>query len=122
VKQEQALDVLAGKVAPVDQLVVSTQVLLEFYAVATRKLTRPLDHATAQRALERLLGFRLVAPSPRAVVDATELSDVHGISIWDALIVRAARVAACDRILTEDLSDGSVIAGIRIENPFANAR
>lgn len=52
------------------------------------------------------------------VLSAIDLHLIHGISFWDALIVRCARVAGCKRLLTEDLSHGQVIDGIRIENPF----
>jgi predicted nucleic acid-binding protein len=34
------------------------------------------------------------------------------------LIVQAAKRAGCDEILTEDLTDGQTIEGIRIRNPF----
>jgi len=40
------------------------------------------------------------------------------LSLWDAMIIEAARQAGCDRVLTEDLSDGQVVSGVRIENPF----
>jgi predicted nucleic acid-binding protein len=57
------------------------------------------------------------------VLAAVETSRALRTSSWDALIVEAARQAACSRILTEDLSDGHVIHGVRIENPFlAGAR
>jgi predicted nucleic acid-binding protein len=37
------------------------------------------------------------------------------------MIVEAARVAGCDTVLTEDLSAGAVIRGVRVENPFGAA-
>jgi len=36
------------------------------------------------------------------------------------LIVAAAREQACTRLLTEDLQDGQVLAGVRVTNPFLN--
>ncbi len=33
-------------------------------------------------------------------------------------MIEAAHQAGCERVLTEDLSDGQVIRGVRIENPF----
>lgn len=35
------------------------------------------------------------------------------------MIVAAAESAGCDRILSEDLSDGASYFGIEVENPFA---
>jgi len=49
---------------------------------------------------------------------AIEISRSVQLSLWDALLIEAARSAGCDRILTEDLSDGAAISGVRIENPF----
>jgi predicted nucleic acid-binding protein len=37
----------------------------------------------------------------------------------DALIVASALKNGANRILSEDLNPGQVIAGMRIENPFA---
>jgi predicted nucleic acid-binding protein len=41
-----------------------------------------------------------------------------GYSFWDALIIEAALAGGAERLLTEDLQDGQVIDGLRIENPF----
>ncbi len=41
------------------------------------------------------------------------------ISLFDALIIEAARVAGWTRVLTENLATGSTISGVRVENPFA---
>ena len=43
---------------------------------------------------------------------------LRGISFYDALIVQAAAASGCVRVLSEDMQDGAVIAGVRIENPF----
>jgi hypothetical protein len=43
----------------------------------------------------------------------------HACVVWDALIVAAAKIAGCARVLTEDLSSGAEIDSVRIENPFA---
>ena len=50
--------------------------------------------------------------------EAVDCSILNQLSFWDALMVVAAEKARCDRILTEDLSHGQVIRGVRIENPF----
>jgi predicted nucleic acid-binding protein len=50
--------------------------------------------------------------------DALLLADMEGISIWDAMLVAAAVRARCRVIYTEDLSDGQVIRGVRVVNPF----
>lgn len=99
-------------------VVVSAQVLNEFYTVVTRKLEQPLSEEDAAGAVERLSTFPVVVLDEELTRQAIELSRSVRISIWDALVVRAAATAACERLLTEDLSDGQLIAGVRIENPF----
>jgi len=42
----------------------------------------------------------------------------YQLSWWDSLIVAAAEAAGCDRILSEDLSNGTKYFGITVENPF----
>jgi len=44
------------------------------------------------------------------------------ISLFDALIIEAARVGGCTRVLTEDLAAGSTISGVRVEKPFASSQ
>ncbi len=95
----------------------STQVLLEFYAAATRKLAVDPGHAAA--AVERFARLPLVRTDAALVLDGIEISRSAGLSIWDAMIVAAARAAGCERLITEDLNAGQEIYGVRVENPFA---
>lgn len=97
--------------------VISTQVLLELYAVLTRKLGLPQE--TAYQAVDALMDLEVVPTDERLVSDGLCLSVDSNISHWDALIVVAASRAGCDTLLTEDLSHGQVIEGVRIVNPFA---
>ncbi|MGA9012311.1 MAG: hypothetical protein WB509_07430, partial [Acetobacteraceae bacterium] len=41
-------------------------------------------------------------------------------SYWDALLIHTAADAGCTAILTEDLADGTVMADVRIVNPFGS--
>ena len=47
-----------------------------------------------------------------------EIKERHGLQFYDALVVASAEAAGCDTIYSEDLSDGAVYEGIRVENPF----
>ena len=115
-KQRRALDVLAERA---DSLMLSTQVLSEFYVVVTRKLATPLDPETAAAQVAGLSRLPVVATDVGLVRDAIEISRRSQIGYWDALVIAAARAGACEAVLTEDLQDGAVIAGVAIENPFA---
>ena len=96
----------------------SPQVLQEFYVNVTKKIASPLSKASARAVVENYLVWS-VDTTPAEISAAFRIEDEATISFWDALIVAAARKAGASRILTEDLNNGQVISGVRIENPFS---
>ena len=96
--------------------VVSLQVLQEYFVVATRKLGVPAD--VARRKIELLSNLDVVRPDVTDVLSAIDLTRLRPISFWDAMIVRAAENAGCSLLLSENMSDGELISGVRIKNPF----
>lgn len=111
-KGERAREVLAE----IDGAVVSTQVLLELFAVLTRKLG--LTREVAEEATESLMDLEVVATDARLVREGLRISRDHDISHWDGMIIAAAAASGCEVLLTEDLNDGQVIEGMRVVNPF----
>ena len=103
-----------------NELVVSTQILQEFYATVTRKLRLAPERVYAQ--VERYAQFEVVIVRPELVLAAIDLHRLRSISFWDALVVKAASVAGCRRVLSEDMQHGQVLDGVRIENPFLATR
>jgi len=101
--------------------VVSLQVLQEFYVNVTRKIVHPLPKESA-RLVVSTYTIWCVETSPSELSTAFRIEDEAQIGFWDALIVAAALKAGATRILSEDLNAGQRIAGIRIENPFSEAR
>ncbi len=57
--------------------------------------------------------------TPLIVLEAARGAYQHQMRIWDAQIWATARLNQIPVILSEDFSDGAVIEGIRIVNPFA---
>lgn len=117
VKQETAKEVLRelwGERAGV----LSAQVLQEFYMNVTRKIATPLPKP---RAREVVHSYTLwcVETTTAEITAAFRIEDEARINFWDALIVAAARKAGAVRILSEDLSAGQIIEGVRIEDPFS---
>jgi predicted nucleic acid-binding protein len=98
--------------------VLSMQVLQEFYVNVTRKIASPLPKADARR-LVNSYSIWCVETTPTEIAAAFRIEDESRIGFWDALIVASAAKAGTVRILSEDLNAGQIIAGIRIENPFA---
>ncbi|MFH2006877.1 MAG: PIN domain-containing protein [bacterium] len=101
--------------------VLSTQVLQEFYVAVVRKLARPLDEAAAEQAVAQLARLPVVQIDAPMVLAAIALSRRHQLSLWDALILEAARSAGCPTLLTEDLQPGFRYQGVTVENPFRGA-
>jgi predicted nucleic acid-binding protein len=96
--------------------VLSTQVMQEYYVVATRKLQ--IDPVISKALLTHLKNFEIVSLSPQIIFNAIDCSILNRLSFWDALIVSAAASANCTEIWTEDLNHDQVIQGVRIKNPF----
>lgn len=115
-KQRVALD-LVDRAFAQRSGVVSTQVLQEYFAAATRNLG--VDATLARRKVELFARLDTVQVSVELVLSGIDLHRLHAISFWDALIVRAALDAGCTVLLSEDMQAGQRIAGLRIANPFA---
>lgn len=49
---------------------------------------------------------------------AIDLHRLHQLSIWDALIVRAAILSGCRTLYTEDLQHGQRFEGLQVVDPF----
>lgn len=116
VKQRRAREILeSGKL---DEFVLSTQVLSEFYVTVTRKLARALDPEHASEAIDWLGSFSMVFADTALVKSAIHYSRTAQLSYWDSLVVAAANRAGCARLLSEDLNGGQQIGTVRVENPF----
>jgi predicted nucleic acid-binding protein len=97
---------------------VSMQVLQEFYSTVTRKLASPI-HKDEARLLVSYYALWCVETTPEEIKHAFQIEDVARINFWDAMIIAAAIKSGANRILSEDLNPGQIIAGIQVENPFA---
>lgn len=114
-KRVLAQSLVAGAIDD-EELVVSTQVLAEFYVtVLRRKLLAPAPAL----ALVKLWSENDVVPqTPELLLHGLELHQVHSVPLWDALVVRAAIEARCDILLSEDLQNGRRFGDLEIVNPF----
>lgn len=100
------------------RLILSTQVLQEFYVTVTRKLATPLEPVAAAQAVRDLATWAVVQIDPSLILSAIARSQVSRISFWDALIVEAALSGGATDLYSEDLQDGLIVEGMRISNPF----
>ena len=115
-KREIARDLLKR-----GDLMLSIQVLQEFYAQATR-LSAPgaLTHEQAASAVESLTRFPIQDMTLDVVRSALALRGRFGLSYWDSAILAAARVTGCEIVYSEDLSHEQDYDGLRVVNPFAD--
>lgn len=114
IKAAKALEILRST-----DLVLSVQVLQEFYVQATHA-RRPdaLPHDLAARLIQKWLRFRIQETTVAVLQSALLMKDRFQISYWDAAILAAAKAARCNELLSEDLNHGQVYDGIQVVNPF----
>ena len=96
----------------------SMQVLQEFYVNITRKIARPLTITVARSLVEDLARMEVVTVGSDAILSAIDVQREYMISFWDAMIVTAAFIGGAEVLLTEDLNNGQIIKGVKIQNPF----
>jgi predicted nucleic acid-binding protein len=99
--------------------VLSMQVLQEFYVNVTRKIPSPLSKDLARSVVSSYVPW-CMETTPTEISAAFQIEDEARIGFWDALIVSSAVKSGATRILSEDLNARQRIAGILIENPFAD--
>jgi predicted nucleic acid-binding protein len=100
------------------QVVLSTQVLIEFRSVLTRKLRPSLSEQDVHSALAALEGFEVTSTNASLVLDAHQLAISEQLSWFDALIVEAAIRSKCNQLFSEDIGHERKYAGLIVLNPF----
>ena len=109
----------ARRLLEADDLALSVQVLQEFYVQATRGSRKDrLTHEQAALLVEAWLRFPVQETTVPLMQAALETKRRHRISYWDAAVVEAARLLACDVLLSEDIAHGRDYDGVRVVNPF----
>ena len=101
-----------------EDAVISVQVLNELANVLRRKLNFLWDEMSA--FLEDILALAQIVPLDVDVHrEGLRISRRYGLSIYDAMIVGAARAAECETLWSEDMHDGLVVdEKIVVRNPF----
>ncbi len=98
--------------------VISVQVLQEFFVITTGKIPSPLSTSVAKDILKKISKWQVVVSDVTSVISAIEIQEGYGFSFWDSLIVSSAIEGGAKTLLTEDISDGQVVKGVTIKNPF----
>jgi predicted nucleic acid-binding protein len=99
--------------------VISYQVVQEFFNVALRRFSQPMQTADAEQYLITVFRPLLGVHSSQALCgEALHLHVRSGLSWYDSLILSAALQARCDLLFTEDLQHGQRFGSLQIRNPF----
>lgn len=98
--------------------VISVQVLNEFAAVASRKLTTPWPAIRDILEVVRLT-TDVVPLDLHTHQLGLDIAERHRLSIYDSLILAAAKLASCDLVYSEDMQHGFQLpSGPQVLNPF----
>jgi predicted nucleic acid-binding protein len=98
--------------------VLSTQVLQELCFSLQRKLAKPLSAAEIRRLVQPYLSWEVVVNTPRAALEALDMSARYKLSYWDGLVLHAAEFAGAAILYSEDFSHGQRYGGVRVVDPF----
>jgi predicted nucleic acid-binding protein len=115
-KRHAALDLFRRHVTD-RTLVLSTQVLQEFFVTVTERVAR-LPVAQARTLVEDYSRLNVVAVQTRHILEAIDIKAKFRLSFWDSLVLATARAADAHVLYSEDLSHGREYDGIRAHNPF----
>jgi predicted nucleic acid-binding protein len=116
-RQDRAQGIIQ-RAARTGRCVLATQNVGEFFHAVTRK--RLGDPATALRKARELLVMfpTLQAPDAAAIRMALDATATGRFAYWDALLLATLGRAGCTALLSEDMQDGSSLAGVTVRNPF----
>ncbi len=97
---------------------VSTQVLIDFYDHATRRLHPAMPAGDARAEVRRYQRWQPWAVDHATLETAWALESRFGLGYRDALTVAAAQQQGCEWLLSDDLPHNQQVDGVRILNPF----
>lgn len=125
VRLDEKKQVLAsGIVLPIWETgggITTLQNLCEFFAVATKKVARPMPIGQAESIVRQILSstkWRVLDRREETVVHAMELVRERRAPFWDALIAACMLENGIEIIVTENERDFKRIPGITVINPF----
>jgi len=117
---ERAKTLRARQLLTTIDVALSTQVLQEFYWIATRPHKLGMSHEEAQKLNDLWKLFHIQPITIGVVEDALALCARYQITYWDAAIIAAARHLGCELLYSEDLNAGQRYDGVLVANPFVD--
>ncbi len=96
--------------------VISTQVIKEFFVVATKKLNA--EPIIVKNIIHNFQNMEVVNNDLPLIEEAIDISVISQLSFWDSLIIAAAEKAKCEFVFSEDLNAGQNYRGVLLLNPL----
>lgn len=96
--------------------VISTQVINEFFVVATKKLHA--DPIVVKNIIHNFKHMEIVNADLQLIEEAIDISVISQLSFWDSLVIAAAEKANCEFVFSEDLNAGHNYRGVLLLNPL----
>ena len=99
-----------------NHLIISTQVIQEFFITATKKLS--IDSLQAKEIIKSFLNMEVVTVVPEIILNSIDILVLNKVSFWDSLIVASAQFANCSIIYSEDMQNNQKFGNTKIVNPL----
>ena len=116
IKREVALAQMQRGWQQIGSLAISVQVLQEFYVNFIRSTKG--SHREASTIIEDLCLWSVIDNTQTLFALGLTIQERYDLSMWDAMIVAAARTSGAGELLTEDLNHGQDYGGVLAVNPF----
>ncbi len=101
-----------------DGATISVQVLNEFANVAQLKVG--LSWSATRGFIDAFRSSLTIVPITIVThLRGLEIAERYRLNVYDSMILAAAELAGCRRLLSEDLHEGLAIGTLRVENPYA---
>ncbi len=100
-----------------DQLVIPIQSISETFFWLIKRAKLPRTHAS-ERARYWLSNYAAQAVTEDVMVDALDLVSIHGLQVFDAIILACSEQSRASVLLSEDMQHGFRWRGVTVINPF----
>jgi predicted nucleic acid-binding protein len=110
-------DAIVRRAVATRRCVLTVQNIGELYAACVR-----MRHASPDAAAARAAGFGDLFATVAAGMDEARLALAEAaagrFSYWDGLLLATLGRAGCSLLLSEDMADGAMLAGVTVRDPF----
>ena len=94
---------------------ISIQVLQEFYVNLVKKRVNASD---AREVVSSYLEWDVIENDRSLLQEGMRITEKWPVSLWDALIIAAAKRAGAKQLWSEDLNPGQSYEGVVVVNPL----